>query len=239
MSVATELTKLNTNIKNAYDEIATKGGTIPQNKNTDNLATAISSISGGGGGIDEYFDTTTNPSRAYEIIIKLPDITTTSSSLANFCAGYSNLKEVGNITATNCSSIGNMFNGCNNLEKVGNLTFGNVTSFQQFLYQKDKLISAPALNTQYSTNFMYMYYGCVLLENVPVYNFNSATNLYYMYGSCPKLTDQSLDNILQSCITATSYTGTKTLRELGITLSVSKLQTLPHYQDFLDAGWTR
>lgn len=48
MSIATKLTKLETDITSAYSAVQTKGGTIPQNKNTENLATAISSISGGG-----------------------------------------------------------------------------------------------------------------------------------------------------------------------------------------------
>ena len=49
MSIASELTKLETDITNAYSAIQTKGGTIPSNKNTENLSTAINSISGGGG----------------------------------------------------------------------------------------------------------------------------------------------------------------------------------------------
>lgn len=48
MSVATELETLQTNIGNAYTTIETKGGTVPANKNTDNLATAIDSIPSGG-----------------------------------------------------------------------------------------------------------------------------------------------------------------------------------------------
>lgn len=47
MSIASELTKLETDITNAYSAINTKGGTIPANKNTNNLASAISSISTG------------------------------------------------------------------------------------------------------------------------------------------------------------------------------------------------
>lgn len=50
MSIATSLTKLETDITSAYNAVQTKGGTIPSDKNTDNLATAINSISGGGGG---------------------------------------------------------------------------------------------------------------------------------------------------------------------------------------------
>lgn len=47
MSIATNLQKLETDITNAYSAINTKGGTIPSDKNTNNLATAINSISGG------------------------------------------------------------------------------------------------------------------------------------------------------------------------------------------------
>lgn len=50
MSIASELTALNGYILGAYDEINDKGGTVPQNKNMANLASAIASISGGGGG---------------------------------------------------------------------------------------------------------------------------------------------------------------------------------------------
>ena len=47
MSIASKLTKLETDITNAYSAVQTKGGTIPSDKNTNNLATAINSISGG------------------------------------------------------------------------------------------------------------------------------------------------------------------------------------------------
>lgn len=50
MSIASELNALNGYILGAYDEINTKGGTIPTNKNMANLASAIASITGGGGG---------------------------------------------------------------------------------------------------------------------------------------------------------------------------------------------
>lgn len=49
MSIASELSALNGYILGAYDEINTKGGTVPSNKNMANLASAIASISSGGG----------------------------------------------------------------------------------------------------------------------------------------------------------------------------------------------
>ena len=65
--------------------------------------------------------------------------------------------------------------------------------------------------------------------------------MYRMFFYCFSLSDTSLDNILQMCINATSYTATKTLNHIGIyldTYPASRIQALPHYQDFLDAGWT-
>lgn len=51
MSIASELSALNGYILGAYDEINDKGGTVPTNKNMANLASAIASISGGGGAV--------------------------------------------------------------------------------------------------------------------------------------------------------------------------------------------
>ena len=47
MSIASEITRINTNIANAYTACNNKGATIPQTQNSANLATAISSISTG------------------------------------------------------------------------------------------------------------------------------------------------------------------------------------------------
>ena len=49
MTIASAIQDLNDGLLDAYTAIGAKGGTIPANKNLDNLPTAISSISGGGG----------------------------------------------------------------------------------------------------------------------------------------------------------------------------------------------
>lgn len=48
MAISNEIATLKTNITNAYNSINTKGGTIPTNKNTQNLSSAIESIPSGG-----------------------------------------------------------------------------------------------------------------------------------------------------------------------------------------------
>lgn len=55
MSVASELTKLADNMNDAYDAVEAKGGTVPQTKTMSGLATAIGTISGGGGGAAPSF----------------------------------------------------------------------------------------------------------------------------------------------------------------------------------------
>ena len=50
MTVASEITRIKTNIENAYNSASEKGATLPDVQNSDNLATCISSITGGGSG---------------------------------------------------------------------------------------------------------------------------------------------------------------------------------------------
>lgn len=50
MSIATEIQAYSDGLSDAYNAVSTKGGTIPANKNMDNLDTAIASIPSGGGG---------------------------------------------------------------------------------------------------------------------------------------------------------------------------------------------
>lgn len=50
MTIASEITKLNTNLTNSYTACNNKGATMPANQNFDNLATCINSIQTGGGG---------------------------------------------------------------------------------------------------------------------------------------------------------------------------------------------
>lgn len=94
MSIASELTALNGYILGAYDEINTKGGTVPTNKNMANLASAIASISGGGGGgsLKVEFGLFT--------VSADTDLNTNSSSI-----------EIASITLTNAYIAGLVLNG--------------------------------------------------------------------------------------------------------------------------------
>lgn len=52
MAITDEIQRIKTNIANAYTELENKGATIPETKNSNNLASTITTITGGGGGGD-------------------------------------------------------------------------------------------------------------------------------------------------------------------------------------------
>ena len=119
--------------------------------------------------------------------------------------------------ATTCVS---MFEGCTNLKKI------------------------KTLDTSEMQNMSRMFFGCGSLEDVSQMDFSSiqSSGLYYMFRNCYSLTDDSVNNILASCITVPAdFTGIKTLSNIGFrssTVASSRIQALSNYQAFLDAGWT-
>ena len=115
------------------------------------------------------------------------------------------------------------------------------TVFRQMFYNCPNLEEVASINTSNGEYFQNMFYGCRSLKYVPVMNLGKALNLNSMFYQCEQLTDESLNNILESCTTVTeTYTRTKTLSELGLNSSVysTRITNLSNYQDFLDAGWT-
>lgn len=109
MSIATSLTKLETDITNAYNTINTKGGTIPSNKNTNNLSTSINSIPSGGSATlitktitengtydatddnaDGYSEVTVNVVPSSEYIVTLENLHDSSTDFQNTYINPSN-----------------------------------------------------------------------------------------------------------------------------------------------------
>ena len=119
----------------------------------------------------------------------------------------------------------------------------------QYMFQScTNLVTAPQLDLSNCTNFQSSFARCTNLTNVPEYDWsyvcssNTAGlyNCFWVLGN--SLTQDSVDNILKSCISVpTSATGTKTLAYLfgNVPSNVStKAQDSQYYQDFLDSGWT-
>ena len=118
----------------------------------------------------------------------------------------------------------------------------SVTSLLNCFASFSELTKIGSFNTTNVTTFQGMFSQCNKLVDVPIFNSASCIKFNDMFNGCWALSDTSLDNILQMCIGATSYTGTKTLSTLGISNTTyyptSRIQALPHYSDFTTAGWT-
>ena len=113
---------------------------------------------------------------------------------------------------------------------------------QSFFEGMTALKSLPYIDTTGQTNFYHLANSCPLLENVPAYNTASITNvngLNGMFTNCNKLTNESLNNIMQMCINAVNYPGTKTLKFVGLTQAqATTCQSLSNWDAFVAAGWT-
>lgn len=198
--------------------------------------------------------------------------TSSVTNMYNLFGNCKNLMYVPSLDFSSCTNVNSLFSGCTSLVTTAILDFGNDTSttmqnmFRNCkslvtvpLYDTSKiktmintfyyctsLISIPQFNTSKVNSMQGAFQGCQSLVTVPVLNTSSINNsnggFNNAFNGCLALSDTSLDNILQMCINATSYTGTKTLKTLGISNTTyypaSRIQALSHYQDFVNAGWT-
>lgn len=196
--------------------------------------------------LGEYFTDTipsgsSNAGGIINSIKKLPDNITLSGNPSYLFARASALEEAPIIDFSGQTNITGLFYYCANLKNIPLYNFSSVTLCNSAFSNCISLISVPEFNLSSCTQFSTAFNGCSNLENVPLFNTPSATDFDRMFQNCPKLTNESIDNILQMCISATNYSSTKTLRYMGFnssSYSASRIQALPHYQNFINAGWT-
>lgn len=181
---------------------------------------------------------------ALKIIKKIPDnISVDGTSLAYAFRSCINLVEVGFIDTSNVTNMQNMFMGCHSLKTIPLFNTSKVTNMAQMFYACSELLQVPQFDTSNVTDMASMFSSCVKLEDVPIFNVSSITSMTSMFSMCDSLTDESLNNILQMCINAINYTGTKTFSSIvtahsSATYVPERIEGLPNYQSFLNAGWT-
>lgn len=225
MSVASELNR----IKNAKNDLKasinakTDSGHQITNETIDEYADFVDSItSGGGADLSDYFE---------------PTISVGTSSVSGV---MSMLKTIPEDTIVEGISLNYAFGDFQGTT-IPLLDTSNVTSMISMFANATNLLSVPLLDTSNVTNTGSMFQYCDNLVTVPILDLSSVTFMRYMFRYCPSLSDTSLDNILQMCIGATSYSSTKTLAFLGLTSTdypVNRIEALPHYSAFTSAGWT-
>lgn len=212
MSIASELSALNGYILGAYDEINDKGGTVPANKNMANLASAISSIEGGGGGVGIPREVDANgvygmPTQDFTFSLPANAINVASYGLYNVFSSCTTLTSVdlsSLTTLSNSYALGSAFNGCNRLTSAdlsslttvsGNQALGSTFSGCSSLTS----VNLSSLTTVSNSNALYSAFSrCASLTSV---NLGSLTTvggssaLGSIFSGCTGLTSVNLDSL--------------------------------------------
>lgn len=207
----------------------------------------IQFIKKGGGGADlsKYFVSEIKAGTQYvpgltEMILTIPENTIVNGTNLNYAFySYDKLTEIPLMNTSNVTTMQYTFAGCQSLKEIPLINTSNVTVMNNMCTDCYVIISFPLLDTGKVTNMGQMFRNCNNLEDVPILDTKSVTNFYNMFQYCSKLSDNSLNNIMQMCINAISYAGTKTLKQLGLSSEQATIcQGLSNYTDFLEAGWT-
>ena len=165
-----------------------------------------------------------------------------TSNVTNISHMFSNCSLLTSIPLLNTSNVTNMssmFYYCSSLTTIPLLNTSNVTSMASMFYNCTSLISIPLLSTSKVTNMNNLFNGCSSLTSIPLLNTSKVTSMSSVFNGCTSLSNESLNNILAMCTNATSYTGTKTLKYIGLTeTQTTTCQSLSNYSAFTTAGWT-
>lgn len=174
-----------------------------------------------------------------EIVLNSINDNTTPGACSNTFQSCLNLKKVRiNFPVLNGEY---MFENCSKLTDINNFDLTQLTNYYPTAMFKNcsSLVNAPAFDTSEVKGFSDFFNNCTHLENVPLYDSSNVVTFNNMFNNCSSLNNDSLNNIIKMCSNATSYTGTKTLRVLGISSSYDTIiPTLSNYNDFITAGWT-
>lgn len=148
------------------------------------------------------------------------------------------LEEIPLFNTSSVTDMANTFSGCSAIKQVPLLDVSNVTTMNSTFSGCTSLTELPQLNTGKVIDMNYMCSGCTNLVTVPVLNTSGVDTMGVAFENCPNLSDESLNNIMQMCISATNVS-TKTLAYIGLTSDqATKCTTLSNYQTFTEAGWT-
>ena len=103
----------------------------------------------------------------------------------------------------------------------------------------NNLIAVPKLDLRNVTDIAWMFHQDTNLKYMAAFEIPKVTSMSSFVATCPSLTDDSLNNILATMLTATAYTGTKTLSYIGLSQEQrTKCTTLSNWAALSAAGWT-
>jgi hypothetical protein len=154
-------------------------------------------------------------------------------------SGDKNAKTISTVTVSGSAT------GVNALQlslliELPELTLSGVTALDRMFYGLTGLITFPNFtNSSTISSIKNICYGCTGLVNVPAQDWSSVTAIGSAFSNCPNLSNDSLNNIMASLITATGVSSTnKRLSTLGLSSDqITTCHSLSNYEAFTNAGW--
>lgn len=142
MSIASEITKAQTNLANSYTACQNKGATMPQSQNFDNLATCIGSITGGATGRYQLHDRIKSDSNVEVGMVSGFFLDANNTEYAIVCLDAQYRLASGQYCSNNSATV-------TNLPAYTNLTLWSATETATFNTQKilDYATSKSATST--------------------------------------------------------------------------------------------
>ena len=157
----------------------------------------------------------------------------------NMFRGCTALKSVVMTNTNTLTTTSYMFGNCKQLESVPLLDMSNVKNMDYMFQYCSSLTEIPNINITNVKNMCGAFSYCSSLTTIPQLSMNKVTNLSNTFNNCPNLSNDSLNNILASLLTATSYTSTKTLKYIGLSEEqAATCATLSNWSACEAAGWT-
>lgn len=202
--------------------------------------------------------------RENENLVYLPKLDMTNVTTArNFIRECTNLKSIPAIITPNVTDMYCFCYRDTSLEHVEFFNTSKVLNFQYMFALCSKLVEIPLYDTSLATtinsmvtgtliktvpsfntpnveNMAYMCDGCSELVNFPVLDVTKVTTMENMFRDCPKLSDTSLNNILDMCAHTTSaMTMQKRLSNLYLSgAQINRCQLLSNWSSAQANGWT-
>lgn len=166
--------------------------------------------------------------------------TASATNMKNMFYNCMKITTIPSLSTSSVTNMSGMFSGCSLLATVPLLDTSSVTDMSSMFANCQSLTAIPQFDTSKVTSIYSAFQYCSALTTVPVLNSSKMTSISNMFKSCNSLSNESLNNILTMCINATSYTGTKTLKAIGLSSSqATTCEGLSNYSAFTSAGWTK
>ena len=167
----------------------------------------------------------------------IPQLDTSNvTRMVNMFSNCTSLTTIPQLNTSNVARMANMFSSCTSLTTIPQLDTRSVTNMLSMFASCTSLTTIPRLDTRSVTNMSEMFSGCSSLISVPRLDATSLTNTSNMFGydfsplnkftdfgglinlkvnlnltPCPKLTHDSLMNVINEAADVTSSPKTLTL----------------------------